>query len=279
MLLLLTTNYQMNKKLLLFFDFYIKSSLHVALAVVALVAISQQQFELGYQIPLLLFSFFGTVVGYNFVKYDALVRLKSGFTNADLFPIVWVSGFSFVGGILSFFYLSSATQWFVAPLLILTIIYTLPIYPTAQNARNWAGVKIYIVTMCWVGVTLVLPLVDENTLGSTSFYICCLQRFVFVFVLILIFEIIDLQFDHPELKTIPQQIGVANTQGLGLLLLVVFVWLGLFVEQSFSDFMIALVVAIVIGLFLIFANPNRTWYYTAFWVECVPILWWLLMTL
>jgi hypothetical protein len=31
-----------------------------------------------------------------------------------------------------------------------------------KNARNWAGVKIYIVALCWVGVTLVLPIINAS---------------------------------------------------------------------------------------------------------------------
>jgi hypothetical protein len=36
-------------------------------------------------------------------------------------------------------------------------------------------------------------------------------------------------------------------------------------------------IAIVITLFLAFANEKRTKYYTSFWVESIPIVWWLLL--
>ena len=38
-----------------------------------------------------------------------------------------------------------------------------------------------------------------------------------------------------------------------------------------------IVIAIVIGLFIRFSSTKNTKYYTSFWVECIPILWWLIL--
>jgi hypothetical protein len=38
-------------------------------------------------------------------------------------------------------------------------------------------------------------------------------------------------------------------------------------------------IAFVIALFLAFANEQRSRYYTSFWVESIPIVWWLLARL
>jgi hypothetical protein len=43
--------------------------------------------------------------------------------------------------------------------------------------------------------------------------------------LILIFEIVDLKWDDPHLKTVPQQIGVPQTKRVGVVLMVLFVLL------------------------------------------------------
>jgi hypothetical protein len=57
-------------------DFYINSSLHVALSAFALVAMTQYFFSVQGDFSVVLFTFFGTIVGYNFVKYDAITRLN-----------------------------------------------------------------------------------------------------------------------------------------------------------------------------------------------------------
>ena len=66
---------QMLKKLL---NFYIESSIHVALSVYALIRITFFKLNLPYDEPVAYFSFFGTIVGYNFIKYDELVRIIKG---------------------------------------------------------------------------------------------------------------------------------------------------------------------------------------------------------
>jgi hypothetical protein len=55
------------------FDFYIKS-IHVALSVYALVRMTHFMFHISDQ-AMANFAF-GTIVGYNFVKYDALARAQ-----------------------------------------------------------------------------------------------------------------------------------------------------------------------------------------------------------
>ena len=57
------------------FDFYINSSIHVALAVTSLVMVTLYEFELPLDFALVGFLFFGTITGYNFVKYAGVAGL------------------------------------------------------------------------------------------------------------------------------------------------------------------------------------------------------------
>jgi hypothetical protein len=84
------------------------------------------------------------------------------------------------------------------------------------------------------------------------------------------------------LKTVPQQFGVKNTKLLGFVLLICFCGLSFFNTNTNFNFqflelllLLNFAIAIIIALFLFFANENRSKYYTSFWVESVPILWWL----
>ena len=260
------------------FDFYLKSSIHVALSVYALVRMTQFMFEIPYDEPIALFSFFGTIVGYNFVKYDALVRVKKNPVGNQLKIIAVLSFVSVILVAYYFFQLKTITQIVSFGIFAITALYTLPFFPNRRNARNWAGVKIYIVALCWVGATLVLPLINAEIPATADFFIKCVQRFVLVFVLILVFEIIDLTNDDPHLKTVPQIIGVKKTKILGLLLLIPFWFLEVFISTfNYRDLFINLVMVAMLMLFILFANPNRPKYYTSFWVESVPIFWWLMI--
>ena len=102
---------------------------------------------------------------------------------------------------------------------------------------------------------------------------------LFAFVLILIFEIVDFHTDDPHLQTVPQQIGVEKTKLLGYLLLGVLLALEFLYDanQDYVPLVFKCIVSGSIALFLYFANENRSRYYASFWVESIPIFWWLLL--
>jgi len=261
-----------------FLDFYINSSIHVALSVFALVKITQFLFPISDDNAVAYFAFFGTIVGYNFVKYDALARTQKAQMRSQLKGIAVLSSFALIATGFYFFQLQLIAQVSGIVFLLLTMLYTLPFFPNKSNARNWAGIKIYIVTLCWVGVTLFLPIINSGISFTTDVFLVALQRFILVFVLTLIFEIIDLQTDDPHLLTVPQQIGVKQTKIIGSLLLVIFLSLE-FLDSNFSfhTLLLKLGIALTVFFFLLFANEKRSNYYTSFWAESVPVLWWVLL--
>ncbi|MGQ7945377.1 hypothetical protein [Flavobacterium sp. WC2509] len=259
-------------------DFYLNCSIHVALSCYTLVRITFHMFHIQYDEPMALFAFFGTIVGYNFVKYDALVRVKKYPISNSLKGIALLSLVSFVLVGYYFFQLKRITQIVAFGILAITVLYTLPFFPNRRNARNWTGVKIYMVAICWVGATLVLPLINAGISFSLDFFIKCIQRFILFFVMILIFEILDLANDDPYLQTVPQKIGVKRTKILGLLLLIPFCLLELSLSIfTLTNFFINIIIITMLSLFIVFANVNRSKYYTSVWVESVPIFWWLMI--
>jgi hypothetical protein len=266
------------------FDFYIDGSIHVGLSCFALVMITQNMFHIKGDYWIGYFAFFGSILGYNFVKYESLARAKNIKIGQKLKSILILSFLSLFLAGFCFFQLQRITQIVSVVIFILTLLYTLPFFPNRKNARNWAGAKIYIVALCWVGVTVVLPVLNSGISITSDFYLKCTQRFILIFVLILIFEIIDLAKDDPHLKTVPQQIGVKRTKMLGYILLMIFCVLVLLnsnVNVNFQSSLLQLVlifaIAILVALFLFFVNETRSKYYTSFWVESVPIFWWLLV--
>lgn len=264
------------------FDFYIQSSIHVALSVYSLVQMTCFMFHIPQDNPMVNFAFFGTIVGYNFVKYESLVRANKNQLGLKLKSIVILSFLSLLSVGFYFFQLQRITQIVSVAVFILTLLYTLPFFPNRKNARNWVGVKIYIVSLCWVGVTLVLPILNAGISITADFYLKSIQRFILIFVLILIFEIIDLAKDDPHLKTVPQQIGVKRTKKLGYILLLIFCVLELFnsnFNYNIEYLLLVIAIAIIVALFLAVVNQKRSKYYTSFWVESVPILWWLMLVL
>jgi len=255
------------------FDFYILASFHVALAVLALVVMTDYMFQIPIDYPLAGFVFFGTVVGYNFIKYEVFFRQKGGCRKA-LLSILTVTIFAFLAAAYFFFRIAFKTQMLALVFFVLTILYTIPLMSSKTNLRNWSGVKIYIVAFCWSGVTILLPLINFGAELGQDVLIKFVQRFLLVVVLILIFEIIDLKDDDPNLVTVPQKIGVQKTKMLGYVLLVPFYFMEFFkaiVNQN--QLVVNLILVLLISAFLYFAHENRTKNYTAFWAESIPVFW------
>ncbi len=196
----------------------------------------------------------------------------------QLKAIAFLSFLSFVVSVYYYFQLQKNTQIIGFLFLVITMLYTLPFFPNKKNARNWAGIKIYIVALCWVGVTLFLPIINNHLPLTSYVFLVAAQRFILIFVLILIFEIIDLKLDDPHLKTVPQQIGVVKTKRVGVMLMIVFLLLE-FLSTDFRIEFFALKSALAITtiLFLLFSNENRSRYYASFWVESIPVFWWLVL--
>ena len=262
----------------LILDFYINSSIHVGLTCYALVRMTQHMFHIPYEEPVANFAFFGTIVGYNFVKYDALARAKKAQMRKELKLIALFSLCSLALVGYYFFLLERITQIVAVAFLSITLLYTLPFFPNRKNARNWAGVKIYIVALCWVGVTIGLPILNAEIAITSDFFLKCIQRFILIFVLVLVFEIIDMSKDDPHLQTVPQQIGAKMTKNLGIALMIIFYFLE-FLKSNFDvkQLVVNFILVILVSLSLIFVNEQRSKYYTSFWVESIPIIWWLMV--
>ena len=143
-----------------------------------------------------------------------------------------------------------------------------------KNLREIGGLKIYVIALVWTFTTVFLPLIDNGiSLGSDEI-INGVQRFIFVLILMLPFEIRDLNYDSLKLATIPQKIGIKSTKIVGALLVMVFFLLEYFKDELTSDSIVStLAIGFVALFFVLFSDKNQSKYYSAFWVESVPIVW------
>lgn len=255
------------------FDFYLHASIHVAIATWSLVCLTFHFSHLTFDWIISSFVFFSTLLSYNFIKYSTIL-IKNKSWNRYLTSIFILSLISIVFCVFLFFLLKPITQFWILVFAALTFLYAIPIGKHRLNLRNIAGIKIYIVSICWAGVTLLLPLLNaEVNLGIDVFY-KFLQRFILTLILILIFEINDLKYDDIRLKTVPQSIGINSTKKIIYLLCVPFFILEFFKVGIYpNQWLVNLILVLTIGLFTYFANPNKSKYYTLFWVEAIPILW------
>lgn len=255
------------------FWLYVYGSMHVGASVLALILMTNHIFHIPFNWAVAVFGYCGTMFSYNFIKYDGLFRVKKA-AGKRVKLVVFLSTLALIAAGISFFFLERVTQITGLVFFAFTALYTVPFFPNTKNLRNWSGVKIYIVALCWAGITLVLPLLNDHVHLTSDVFLKFTQRFILVIILILIFEIIDLAEDDPHLKTIPQQIGVRRTKILNLCFLLPFFFLEfLKITIDYRQVAANAIMVITTALFTVYATPQRPKYYTLFWVESIPIFW------
>ena len=120
-------------------DFYIGASLHVALAVLTLVLMTQHMFGITGRIAMPLFAFFATVTGYNFVKYHTIAFSRTEKLSRQLCAVIAVSALASAGAVFFFLKLGIMAQAATAIFGILTILYTLPFSRIGRTLATGPG--------------------------------------------------------------------------------------------------------------------------------------------
>jgi len=262
------------------FDFYIFSNLHVSLAVFCLTKLTL--LKLGQEDHLLpILVGLATVVSYNFIRFVRIADVQGPMlhfmqTNRTVL-IGFTLGCSLALGYL-LLQLSTTTLTWLIPFGICTLFY---VYPTPKKStrrralRHISYLKIFLIAFSWAGVTVLLVPVHEGLALDLEVWILFVQRFLLILVITLPFDMRDLVIDLDQIKTIPQSLGLERTKKLGLVCLMVFLGLD-FVSADQRMFRIDLIVAVLSLLFLVRASPQQSKYYSAFWIEGIPIIWYLL---
>jgi len=260
----------------------------VAISVTALLGVTYLNLEVAVGNNLLCFIFFGTIFGYNFIKYFekeqvggldfGTKEIRKQFERLTIRKKITflLSVISALISAVLFFKLEIKTQLALIIPSVLTFCYAVSL--GYRTLRNISGIKIYVVALVWTITSVLLPVLESEIELSSDIWILLFQRLVFVVVLILPFEIRDLSVDDKNLGTLPQGIGVRNTKFYGILLLMVFFFLEFFKDELFEANLIVIpIVFLITMLFLVLSKENQSNYYSSFFVEGIPIIWFALL--
>lgn len=260
------------------FDFYLDASIHVALAIFSLVHVTALTLNINVPQELYIFIFFGSIGCYNFVKYG--VEAEKYILVANRYHKN-IQFFSFICLLIAFYQLFFLSERVIVALFILVAItglYALPVLPRHKNFRSLSGLKILIVAAVWAGTTVILPAISQLEVINWNVKVETFQRFMLVLILLVPFEIRDLKYDSAALKTLPQRVGVKGAKLIG------WSWAIIFYAATFlkTDLDVTNVVVksilFIILLAVIFRTElNQKKYFSSFWVESIPLFWWVLI--
>ena len=251
------------------FKFYIYFNIHVALAVVALYMALHSNYSYRYAS----FLFFSTISAYNFIRLFNFGAnrffIKKFFVR---FKYVILSGL-IISTILSLyflFHLPFPTHLLLIPFFLISFFYNLNFkYAPFLKLRNNGIVKIISVAVVWTGMIILIPAWIEKE--SLHIYLpVALWVFFYIWMLTLSFDQRDLYIDAKELKTIPQ-LYLKRLKLIYSIFTIILLFLSYFIFPTTEIFKIS--AFILFSTILCYrSNEHKSYYYTAFWIEALAIL-------
>lgn len=264
------------------FQFYVYSNLHVSIAVACLVMSVGFLFEVEVSHEALLLMC-ATFVSYHLIRF--LNRYKYGkkhlldvFSNQYKALIYIMISAAMVVGLYELLQLEIIQFLHLFPFVILTLLYAYSFIGKNEirhSIRFIPGIKIFVIAFVWAGTVVFFP-VTSFVPFDVNHVIYFLGLMFFVVVLTLPFDIRDLAFDEKSIRTLPMLLGVKGVKVLGVFLLIISLLIHWYVfgNDGFYQFLIT---SLVLVFLLFFAKEEQSKYYASFWVEGIPILYYLLL--
>lgn len=242
------------------FEFILFSSIFIACCAVAFCI--ETNILLG--LPLNSFSFYCFVFGATLLQYNLHYSTKrTAVKNSE--RLQWSQKnkkihfyLLIIGGLLilfSFFSFRLKHFGILACLGAISFLYSFPFLPLGKRRRikDYGLLKIVTLSLLWTLVTVWFP-VNTMPVDPILFLLVFMKRFLFMFILCLLFDLRDIEIDRKEqIHTLPVMMGKKQSYKLSYTLLILF--LGLSVVRYFYapqlSFLIAMIISSVITLLVI----------------------------
>jgi 4-hydroxybenzoate polyprenyltransferase len=189
-----------------------------------------------------------------------------------------------------FFLISVESRILMVFLSVISFFYSIPIFTVGEQKfglRNIPGLKQFLITLVWTMSTALLPILEAQSIHSTSISmrdttILVAKRFLFIAALTIPFDIRDLFEDRQSgLKTLPVVWGEKNAYLICQALLAAYlILLFLFRNGGFNADFYALAFTVVLAGWLIFKSKwEKNEYYYFFYMDGVLIVQYLVLLL
>lgn len=271
---------------------YVELNLHVSFALLSLVLLTYRYAGIPYNWNYLAFAVLGTLVAYTYIKnVPARASFKSGVLLVLQRSPWWVHALAIISVLLVTAF-NVAQQLSLVLFMSLSLGYILPAPIKLAPFRDYGAIKIVIVSLVWSGISVVLPLLFLNHV-SEEIVLLFLAQTLWVIVLTIPFEIRDAGKDVLRHPTWPQKLGLLRAKILGTVLLIICALIHLYLlrmgldiepevamesELPITFWDIPFVITLSLTCFgLIMARSKQSFWYSAFWIEAIPIAW-LVMT-
>ena len=254
------------------FQWYVRASIHVSLCLIALVGFTSAVFDSEVSAAYYLALFFGSIAGYNTIKYGLESGKYLGLVARERRFVMVLSALSLGMGCYFLIQLPPGVWLLFLMAGFITALYAVPLKPGGVNLRSYGLLKVMLVALVWTILSVWAPLWGLEDLKSWDAGVESFQRVVWVFLLMLPFEIRDMKSDPPQMKSIPQRFGLRATRNIAWGIAVLFALAtGMKDAPAVGEYEVKIIVAVLMGLSITFATEKQHRYYAAFWVEGIPL--------
>lgn len=201
-------------------DFFLFTSLFIALCAVSMVYQTYYIFHLPSYPLFIWFVFFGSLCSYNFhwyltpALYGGSYRTKWSIVNKKIHLSLFIIGF--IGCAWYCIQLLHHWQWLLATVFI-TFLYSAPKIPFRffTHLRKIAVGKTIFLSLVWTHITVILPLLLQNIKWQDEHYIFAVNRFFFIYPVCILFDYRDREEDRKE--GIKSMITLLPEKGINIL--------------------------------------------------------------
>lgn len=223
---------------------------------------------------LILLVFFATMLSYCFQR---IMRHTSGtlvnstrhqwiYNNKkSLYSLIIIS--SGISGYLFFTLFTFYELLYFSPLIAIALFYAVKVF--SKSLRDIPFIKIILIALSWAAVTVLIPAYINEESPTNDIWVLFLLNFIYIFALVIPFDIRDLDFDEPEKKTIPQLIGMRAAKYTAITLLIICGLLS-FVLLKEAVFLIPVYIVSIVVLFQV--NDKRKEFFYACGVDGLILL-------
>jgi hypothetical protein len=162
---------------------------------------------------------------------------------------------------------------------VAVLVYSLPFKGKNVGLRQVFGLKLWIISLSWTWVTVIVPLVSANVDFKSEMYWHILQRVLFTVALIIAFDIRDAEYDDPKMGTLPRRIGNRGAKLAAFFALALYdvsLLIQFFTSELYTiPELIALLLPSELLAFLLYQSSKyQSTLLYGFWMDATLVLWW-----
>lgn len=227
-----------------------------------------------------LFVFFSTIVSYNAIRFININKIRTAsavWIKSHRAELLVLNIIAAIGLAITTYLLSFKAILVLIPFVLATSLYVSPFKISRLNLRDVPGLKLFLISISWAGVTVLFPIIQNELEVSKNIGLLFFERFFFVLAITIPFDIRDIDYDSPKMFTLPQVIGIRKSKIVGVLSLFLFLLIGYYrLGDLDTSFMIIFIVAMMSSILIGLSDKNQSNYFSSFWVEAIPIIWFFL---